>query len=146
MPLAVVMVMLQQAGLLRHLSRAGHARLQPAELRGDILEVLHVPPGEVVQHLGLREHGEELLIFPREAFPALGAVVVTRPSRRRDEVLVVEDLQPFVYLPDAAYVLFLEVAPDHHGGHSASLWSAVSGISLMVLPAGVLHSGAWTRR
>jgi hypothetical protein len=83
-----------------------------------------VPAGEVVEDLGLRQHGEKLLLLFSRAAPVLGPDVIPGPPRRRDEILPVEHPQPPVHLPDAADVLFLEVAPYDHRDQFASLRSS----------------------
>src|SRR5215211_3029018 len=119
-------VRLQEAGLLRHLPGAGHARLHPAEVRGDLREVPHVSPGEVVENLGFLEHREELLLFLLRAAPVFGSGVIPRPPGRRDEILPVQHPQAPVHLPDAEDVLLLEVAPYDHRDQSASFVGSLS--------------------
>src|SRR5215207_77966 len=117
-------VRLQEPGVLRHLARSGHARLHPPQPGRDLREVPDVPRGEVVENLGLPEHGQEFLLFLRRAAPTFRARVIPRPSRRWDEVLPVEDPQPPVHVADAPDMLVLEVASYDYGDQFASLRSA----------------------
>jgi hypothetical protein len=79
-----------------------------------------VTTGEVVEHLGLPKHRQKLPFVFRRSLPLFRPRMVPGPPRRRDQILPVEYLQPFVHLPYATDVLFLEVTGYDDRGQCAS--------------------------
>jgi hypothetical protein len=80
-----------------------------------------VAAGEVVENLRFLQHREKLFVTIGRAAPFGRANVVPRPTRRRYQVLAEEHPQPLVHLPNALYVLLLQVAGYRHRNQRASL-------------------------